>query len=531
MRALRTPTGMRVAQAPAAMPSPCRRTIPLSLLLVTAIVASPPRAAAQAWPDAAVLEAALGRKALRIEDEQVLHFYGWRRDIPVSWQQRPVEVFEGISFRTSFQKTGDECLVSGEWLLFADETLPVAAALASGGLRLTAVLPRFPGATPQPFLLRFLGEGSEAELGAAVAAGMQAVNDRRSAAAQPPATLPTSATTGPSTIHERPLEDLFGCKAEVKDGVALFRFPGPKGLAGHAAGARMGIACKTAFAGSDAAAHARLDWSVERRNVAKVLRQLGNAGFALESLAASAPAFDDELLQLNLVGSGSAPALAQAVQATLKLQQGAGALVAEAAFTPPALPEVLGIAAGKLADGWRSDATHPGGDQRASWKIESKVDARACMTDPGDWTDRTFNLLWTDHVRFQDGRLILRMRADQGRIDQGGGLIWRAQDADNYYVTRFNPLEQDFRVYRVVKGVREQLQALGELPYRSQDWFTIEVTMQGDRITCTLNGRDKLEVRDPTFAAAGGIGLWSKADSQCSIAGLYLEQRPTDAPR
>ena len=36
----------------------------------------------------------------------------------------------------------------------------------------------------------------------------------------------------------------------------------------------------------------------------------------------------------------------------------------------------------------------------------------------------------------------------------GGGLIWRARDNRNYYLTRANPLEQNIRIYRVVKGVR-----------------------------------------------------------------------------
>lgn len=484
-----------------------------------------PAAVARSWPDAAVLEHALGKKALRIEDEQVLHFYGWRRDVPITWQQRPVEVFEGISLRTSFQRAGDECLVSGEWLLFVDETMTVAAALATGGLRVTSVVPRFPGAEPQPFTLRFLGEGTERELGAAVAAGMQAVTEVRARASRPPATLPTSVAVGPSAIRERPLEDLLGCKAEVKDGVALFRVPGPRGLAGNPPSARMGLQYKTAIAGTDAQARARLDWAIERRDLARVLRQLASAGFAMESLEAAAPAFDDELLQVGLVGRGGAIELVRAVQATLRLQHDAAALAAEAPFAPPALPELLGLARGELADGWRSDATHPGGTTRATWQVVAGKSPHACMTDPGDWTDRTFNLLWNERVRFADGRLVLRMRADRGRVDQGGGLIWRAHDADNYYVTRFNPLEQDFRVYRVVEGVREQLQALGELPYRSQDWFTIEVVHKGNRITCILNGRDKLEVRDDTFTAAGGVGLWSKADSQCSVAGVFLDQQ------
>ena len=37
--------------------------------------------------------------------------------------------------------------------------------------------------------------------------------------------------------------------------------------------------------------------------------------------------------------------------------------------------------------------------------------------------------------------------ADEDERDQGGGSIWRAQDRDNYYIARWNRLEDNFRVY------------------------------------------------------------------------------------
>jgi hypothetical protein len=506
------------------MAPPMQSRFPRRLLLPTLplllAIASP----AQSWPDAAVLERLLERPALKLEAEGVLHFYSWRPNLEITWQQHPVEVFEGISLRTSFQKPGDECTVAGTWLLFADETIPVVTALASGGLRIASVLPRFVGATPQPFELRFFGEGGEQELGSAIAAAQHALMAVRTAAPQPPKAL-TTPPAGLSTITERPLEDLFGCKSEVKNGVVLFRFAGPRGLAGGKPSTRMGVDLKFAVVGKDEVAGARLEWALERRNLRKVLPSLAAHGYWLESLAAATPAIDDELVLVNLCGSGRAIDVAGAVKELLddEAKTTALAVAVQAAFEPPALPEALGIAGGRLADGWRSDATLPAGKQRARWQFDAVDDRRFHMVDPGDWDSRTFNLLWTDRVRFQDGRLVLRMRADKGRVDQGGGLIWRVLDANNYYVTRFNPLEQDFRVYRVKDGVREQIQALGELPYRSTEWFTIEVEMRGDHITCVLNGREKLDVHDSTFAAAGGIGVWSKADSQCSLGGVYVE--------
>jgi hypothetical protein len=41
----------------------------------------------------------------------------------------------------------------------------------------------------------------------------------------------------------------------------------------------------------------------------------------------------------------------------------------------------------------------------------------------------------------------------EGKADMGGGIIWRAADDRNYYLTLANPLEQNIRIYRVIKDV------------------------------------------------------------------------------
>ena len=49
------------------------------------------------------------------------------------------------------------------------------------------------------------------------------------------------------------------------------------------------------------------------------------------------------------------------------------------------------------------------------------------------------------------------MKPISGKEDQGGGLIWRVKDKDDYYICRANPLEGNFRVYCVEEGRRRQL--------------------------------------------------------------------------
>ncbi len=118
----------------------------------------------------------------------------------------------------------------------------------------------------------------------------------------------------------------------------------------------------------------------------------------------------------------------------------------------------------------------------------------------------------------------VKMKANSGDADQGGGLIWHVQDADNYYVMRYNPLERNFRVYFVKDGYRKMLaSANANIP--SHEWFTIAVTQQDDEITCSLNGQALLNVKDKTFPNTGGVGFWTKADAASSFDDLVIRKK------
>lgn len=58
---------------------------------------------------------------------------------------------------------------------------------------------------------------------------------------------------------------------------------------------------------------------------------------------------------------------------------------------------------------------------------------------------------------------------------------------------------------------------------KSDNWFTIKVSHQGDAITCWLNGQEYLHAKDKTFMDAGGVGLWTKADAASSFDDLKVE--------
>jgi hypothetical protein len=131
-----------------------------------------------------------------------------------------------------------------------------------------------------------------------------------------------------------------------------------------------------------------------------------------------------------------------------------------------------------------------------------------------------FNLALVIGTAAQDVDVSVRLKAVAGEIDQGGGLVWRAKDGKNYYLARYNPLEDNFRLYTVVDGTRTQLKN-ADIPH-VDGWQTLRVVMRGAHIECYYDGRKYLEADDATFAAAGQIGLWSKADAQSQFDDLTL---------
>ena len=106
----------------------------------------------------------------------------------------------------------------------------------------------------------------------------------------------------------------------------------------------------------------------------------------------------------------------------------------------------------------------------------------------------------------------------------GGGLIWRAADDRNYYLTRANPLEQNIRVYRVVKGVRHLLQNFDHT-IDVKRWHTLRVKTRGCRIEVFYDDTRAFDLCDPTFTT-GRIGLWTKSDAVTHFDNLRLRVHP-----
>lgn len=88
----------------------------------------------------------------------------------------------------------------------------------------------------------------------------------------------------------------------------------------------------------------------------------------------------------------------------------------------------------------------------------------------------------------------------------------RLIDRNNYYVARANALENNIRLYRVVGGQRSQF-AGSSVTVPSGRWQELRIRIVGNRFEVFFEGRSLYTATDATFASAGRVALWTKADS------------------
>jgi hypothetical protein len=179
---------------------------------------------------------------------------------------------------------------------------------------------------------------------------------------------------------------------------------------------------------------------------------------------------------------------------------------------------------GKLPKGWKAAQTGKG--DGSVWKVVADDTAPSkkgyVLAQTAEGPNAFFNLCVAEDTKYQDVDISMAFKAIKGKLDQGGGVVWRYSDGDNYYIARMNPLEDNFRVYKVVAGKRIQLQTKEDLPVKAGEWHTMQVKMAGDHIECSLDGKKYLDVKDDTFKEAGKVGLWSKADAQSQFDGFTV---------
>jgi len=164
----------------------------------------------------------------------------------------------------------------------------------------------------------------------------------------------------------------------------------------------------------------------------------------------------------------------------------------------------------KAPDGWSTYFTGKG--DLGKWQILDDQGNQVLAQTSKENFGYHFDVIVNDELSYKDVEITVKFKGVDGEEDQGGGPVWRYQDANNYYIARANPLENNYRVYKVIDGNRKQLKSV-DMEINSGTWYTLKITMKDDEIKCYFDGELKLEATDDSFPNAGKNGLWTKADA------------------
>src|SRR5438093_11590473 len=164
---------------------------------------------------------------------------------------------------------------------------------------------------------------------------------------------------------------------------------------------------------------------------------------------------------------------------------------------------------GEAPAGWTATKTGRG---KPKWTVEKDDSAPSKPNVLKQSGEATFPVALKNDTKLKDGFVAVKFKPVVGKEDQAGGVIWRAKDANNYYIARANALENNVTIYHTIGGKRVAFKSI-KTKVKSGVWHTLRVDFEGNKFTVTFDGNKVIEATDQSFPNAGKVGVWTKADS------------------
>ena len=175
---------------------------------------------------------------------------------------------------------------------------------------------------------------------------------------------------------------------------------------------------------------------------------------------------------------------------------------------------------GMAPSGWTAGVTGRGAHH---WTVETDAGAPSKPRVLKQSGRGDFPWFVKNEPKFADGYVEVKFKPISGNEDQAGGLVWRWQGGDNYYVARANALEDNVSLYYTQNGRRITIKYV-DAPVAKNQWHTLRVEFAGKRIRVALDGKIYIETDDEHIAGPGRVGVWTKADSVTLFDDFSFEQ-------
>jgi hypothetical protein len=126
----------------------------------------------------------------------------------------------------------------------------------------------------------------------------------------------------------------------------------------------------------------------------------------------------------------------------------------------------------------------------------------------------------------KNAEISVRLKADGGKSDQGGGIALRLRSPDNYYLVQLDALRDRVLFSLVSDGAPEEIVAV-DADIASHSWHTLTVRAKDDEFVVSLDGTWVFTGFDKTLSHAGRIALWTKGDSITRFDSIAITPLPS----
>jgi hypothetical protein len=138
-----------------------------------------------------------------------------------------------------------------------------------------------------------------------------------------------------------------------------------------------------------------------------------------------------------------------------------------------------------------------------------------------------------DNGYCKNGDLSVEMKIVSGKSTQTGGLVWRYQDPQNYYLLTVSADEDTIAAVRFQDGHPTPIARLGpglrafQVNHRiePQEWNVLRVAFLNSHLTVYFDHRKVMDAEDVSIMKPGKTGLWTRGDTIAYFDNFRLEKK------
>lgn len=121
-------------------------------------------------------------------------------------------------------------------------------------------------------------------------------------------------------------------------------------------------------------------------------------------------------------------------------------------------------------------------------------------------------LIDAPQAEYENVRVSARLRLAGGA--RTAGVVWRYQDAGNFYLASLDLAQQRIDVHRIAQGNRVRVRDREDLSLDPGAWYTLTVVHEENEIRLYLGGLRVFEFLDRALRRPGRAGVWSTANTE-----------------